>query len=188
MKIFRCIAPTIAISLFLVSSVVLAEDEKYTFDDLPKAVKKTVKAQYPEAKIRGVAKEKNDEGETVYEVEMTIKGKAVDIIVDKEGDIETIEEEIDAEDLPKAVKAVYTKSFPKGKITKAEKVTDEDKKVTYEVLVKVGDKEPFEVLMAKDGKILKDGSKPTSKPEKKEKDEEDEDEQKETNSKKKSKD
>ena len=112
------------------------------FDDLPKVVKKTVNAKYPGAKIRGVAKEKNEEGETVYEVEMTVKGKNVNIIVNAEGDIETIEEQIDADDLPKAVQAAAKKNFPKGKITKAEKVTDEDKKVTYEVFIKVGDAEP----------------------------------------------
>ena len=179
MRITRWIAPVAVMASFVVGSLAAdAQESKLTLDDLPKAVKKTVKDKYPEAKIRGVAKEKNDEGQTVYEVEMTIKGKAVDIIVDGQGDIETIEEEIDADDLPKAVQAVAAKTFPKGKITKAEKVTDEDKKVTYEVFVKVGDKEPFEVLMAKDGKILKDGSKPAAKGEKKEKDEDDEKEEK----------
>lgn len=186
MSIARWIAPLAVISCFVATSFVSAQDGKMTFDDLPKAVKKTVKAEYPDAKIRGVAKEKNDEGQTVYEVEMTIKGKAVDIIVDDRGDIETIEEEMDADDLPKAVKAVASKTFPKGKITKAEKVTDEDKKVSYEIFVKIGEKPAFEVLMAKDGKILKDGSKP-SKTEKKEKEAEDDDE-KETKGKKKSKD
>jgi hypothetical protein len=187
MRIAKCFAPVAIMTLLVAASFVRAEDEKYTFDDLPKAVKKTVKAKYPEAKIRGVAKEKNEEGDTVYEVEMTIKGKAVDIIVDGEGDIETIEEEIDADDLPKAIQAVASKTFPKGKITKAEKVTDEDKKVTYEIFVKIGDKEPFEVLMAKDGKILKDGSKPAAKAETKEKEEKDDDE-KEAKAKKKPKD
>ena len=182
MRIAKCIAPIVVMSLFVASSFVSAQDPKLTLDDVPKAVKKTVKTNYPTAKIRNVLKEKNEEGATVYEVEMTIKGKAVDIMVDAEGDIEVIEEEIDAEDLPKAVQAVASKTFPKGKISKAEKVTDEDKKVTYEVFVKVGDKEPFEVLMAKDGKILKDGSKPAAKGEKKDK--EDDDDEKEEKAKK----
>ena len=164
------------------TSGVMAQEPK-TLDDLPKVVQKTVKANYPGAKIRGVAKEKNEEGGTVYEVEMTVKGKAIDIIVDAEGDVETIEEEIAADDLPKPVQAVASKTFPKGKITKAEKITDEDKKVTYEVLVKVGDKDPFEVLMAKDGKILKDGSKPAKKTV--DKDEDDEKEEKTEKKKKK---
>ena len=184
MRIVKWIAPVAVMTLFVAASFVRAEDEKYTFDDLPKSVQKTVKAKYPEAKIRGVGKEKNEEGVTVYEVEMTVKGKAVDLIVDGDGDIETIEEVIDADELPKAVQAVASKTFPKGKITKAEKVTDEDKKVTYEVLVKVGDKTPFEVVMAKDGKILKDGSKPAAKGEKKEKDETEEDDEKEEKAKK----
>jgi Putative beta-lactamase-inhibitor-like, PepSY-like len=185
MIIARWISSIAVMTLCVAASFVQADD-KLTLDDLPKAVKKTVKAKYPEAKIRGVAKEKNEEGETVYEVEMTIKGKAVDIIVDAEGDIETIEEEVDADDLPKAVKATASKTFPKGKITKAEKVTDEDKKVTYEILVKIGDKEPFEVLLAKDGTVLKDGSKPAAKSKKEDK--EDDDEKEEKTEKKKPKD
>lgn len=168
----------LALSVAILASSSAQAQEPKTLADLPKVVQKTVKAKYPDAKIRGVAKEKNDEGQTVYEVEMTVKGKAIDIIVDGEGDIETIEEEIDADDLPKPVQASASKSFPKVKITKAEKVTDEDKKVTYEVVVKVGDKEPFEVLMAKDGKILKDGSKPAVKGKSKEKEEDDEKEEK----------
>jgi Putative beta-lactamase-inhibitor-like, PepSY-like len=181
------IASVAIVALSIVTLIAGAQDDKLTLNDLPKAVQKTVKARFPEAKIRGVAKEKNEEGATVYEVEMTIKGKAVDIIVDGEGDIEVIEEEIDSDDLPKPVKDVASKTFPKGKITQAEKITDEDKKVTYEVLVKVGDKTPFEVLMAKDGKILKDGSKPAAKSEKKEEKDAD-DEKEEKGEKKKPKD
>ena len=41
--------------------------------ELPKAVKKALKAKYPGAKIRGISKEKNEEGETIYEVELTVK-------------------------------------------------------------------------------------------------------------------
>jgi hypothetical protein len=146
-------------ALFVLATVANAfvAQEKLKFDDLPKAVKKTVNAKYPGAKFRGIIKEKNEDKETVFELEMTVKGKNIDIIVDDEGDIETIEEEIDAEDLPKPVLATATKTFPKGKITRAEKVTDEDKKVTYEVLIKVGDAEPKELLMSPDGKVIKPG-------------------------------
>ena len=45
---------------------------------------------------------------------MTVKGKNVDIIVDGEGDIETIEEQIDADDLPKAVQADRQEELPQG--------------------------------------------------------------------------
>jgi len=173
MRLAKWITSAVALSLFAFSTVALAvaADDKMTFDDLPKAVKKTVNAKYPGAKFRGVSKEKNEEKETVYEVEMTVKGKNIDVIVDNEGDIETIEEQIDAEDLPKPVQAAAKKNFPKGKIDKAEKVTGEDKKVTYEVSIKVGDKEPVEVLMSADGEVIKDGAK-------KEKEEDDEKEEK----------
>ncbi len=160
-----------AVLAFLAPAPSVQAQEKVEFDNLPKAVKMAVKEKFPEAKIKGATKEKNEEKETVYEIEMIIKGKTYDIIIDPMGEIETTEEEIDADDLPKAVKAAYAKAFPDGKIEKAEKVTEEDKKVTYEVMVKVGKKEPFEVVMAADGKIIKNGaddekSEPKAKKEK----------------------
>jgi hypothetical protein len=170
MRISRWIASSTTAVLFAIAAVATAvtPQDKLKFDDLPKAVKKTVNAKYPGATFRGILKEKNEDKETVYEVEMTVKGKNIDIIVDAEGDIDTIEEEIDADDLPKPVLATAKKSYPKGKITKAEKVTDEDKKVTYEVFIKVGDAEPKEVLMSPEGKIV------TSAPKKEEDDEKEE--------------
>ncbi len=183
MLIARWTTPSTFLALFVLATVAQAQD-KVAFDDLPKAVKTTVKNKYPEAKIKAVIKELNEEKEQVYEVEMLIKGKTCDIIITPKGEIEIIEEEVDADDLPKPVVATFKKTFPKGKIDKAEKVTDEDKKVTYEVFVKVGTKEPFEVLMAADGKILKNGAD-TEKSEKKESKEKGEDDEK---PKKKSKD
>ena len=130
MRISKWITSATTMALFALATVATAFTAQDTlkFEELPKAVKKTVNAKYPGAKFRGIAKEKNEDKETVYEVEMTVKGKNIDIIVDAEGEIDTIEEEIDADDLPKPVLATAKKTYPKGKITKAEKVTDEDKR------------------------------------------------------------
>jgi len=147
MRIAKLLAPFAVLSIVIMGAFVDAQEPKLTLDDTPKAVKKSVKASYPDAKILNVLKEKNEKGATVYEIEMTVKSKGVDIMVDSEGTIYTIEEVIDEDELPKAVKATASKTFPKGKITKVEKVTNEDKKVTYEVFVKIGDKDPFEVLI-----------------------------------------
>ena len=176
---FAILSAALALMLGCLFTTPVVAQEPKTLSDLPKIIQKTVKDNYSGAKIRGVSKEKDQEGDTVYEIEMTVKGKAIDIIVNAQGEIDTIEEELEISDLPKPVQAAATKTYPKGKITKAEKVTDEDKKVTYEVFIKIGDKAPFEILMAKDGKILKDGSKPATKTEKKE--EKDDDEKKPKN-------
>ena len=164
-----------------------AEDDKLKFDDLPKAVKKTVKEKFPEAKYRGISKEKNEEGEMVFEVEMTIEGKSVDIIIDDEGDIETIEKEIEVEDLPRAVIKAAKAKFSDAKIEKVEEVTDEEGVVVYEVGFSSQAKKSFEVVMSPNGKIIeKGGEEKEEKGEAKKKDKDDDD--KKGEAKKKDKD
>ena len=131
------------------------DEQKIKLDDLPKAVKATVKKLYPDAKLISASKEtaEDDEDETIYEVELKVDGKSVDLTIDDEGELEEIEKEIDADDLPRAVTRAAVKRFPNGKITKVEEVTDEDDKVVYELAIKTEGKET-EVVMAPNGKIL----------------------------------
>ncbi|WP_435010410.1 PepSY-like domain-containing protein [Tundrisphaera lichenicola] len=130
-------------------------DDKIKVEDLPKAVAKAVKKAYPEAKIVGASKEEED-GETIFEVEMMLDGKSIDILLDEEGEIEETEKEIEVEDLPRAVLKVAKSKFPGAKINKVEEVTDEDDTVVYELVFEVKGKKPFEVVMAPNGKILDD--------------------------------
>lgn len=131
-----------------------AAEKKIKIEDLPKAVARAAKKAFPEARVVAAAREKNDEGETVFEVELKLDGKSVDLTIDEEGEIEAIEKEIEPEDLPRAVlKAVKTK-FPRAKITRVEEVTDEDDKVVYELAFSPEGKKSFEVVMAPNGKIV----------------------------------
>ena len=57
-------------------------------------------------------------------------------------------------DRPRAVTKVVAKKFPKGKIVKVEEVTEEDDKVLYELVIKVGDARAKEVVFSPNGKII----------------------------------
>jgi hypothetical protein len=165
----------------------------------PKVVKKAVKAAYPKAKIRNVSQEKNEEGETVYEVELTVKGQNIDLIVDEEGEIEETEKTIALSDLPGAVLRSIKAKFPKASIKKAEELTLEDDKVLFEITLTLKGKKPAEVVIVPNGKIIElkmtededEGEKPEAKKkvkgEDKEEmdDEEDEDDDKKPKAKKK---
>ena len=158
------------------AAVISEVDEK-----LPKAVMKTVKSEYPGALIVGTAREKNEEEETIYEVELLVKGKSIDLLIDEEGEIEEIEKEISPEDLPKAVLKTISKVFHKAKIAKVEEVTGEDDKVLYEIVVVMSKKKTLEVVIAPNGKVIEkmesdDDDKPKAK--KKDKDEDDDDDDK----------
>ncbi len=151
----RWMTPAVLFALLAAPALApAAEDEKLKFDDLPKAVKETVKEKFPEAKYRGISKEKNEEGESVFEIEMTIAGKSVDIIIDDDGDIEAVEKEIEVEDLPRAVIKAAKAKFADAKIEKVEEVSDEDDMVVYEISFSSKGKKSFEVVMSPNGKIM----------------------------------
>jgi hypothetical protein len=182
MRIDRWITTAAVLGCFAFTAVGRAEDDekKAKSVSLPKAVEKSLKAKYPGAKIRNVGKEKNAEGETIYEVEMTV-ATPVDVNFDAKGEIEAIERGIGIFELPEVVRKVATKAFPKGKIVKAETIVEEEGELNYEVVIELKGKKPFELVMAGNGKILKDGSKPAkgakakAKTEKEEEEDEDDD-------------
>jgi hypothetical protein len=155
-----------------------ADEEKIPVEKLPAAVKKAVHKKFPEARIRGAAREVED-GETTYEVELTVEGRAVDVAMNAEGEILEIEKEIPVSRLPRAVKKRLEAKYPGARIEKAEEITKgEDGPVRYEVVLKA------EVVLTAKGKIVKaeeddeHDEKPAAKARKKEKkeDEDDDDE------------
>ncbi len=178
MRVSRWFLPAALLGLSGLSATAAPADEKkISVEDLPSAVLKAAKKAYPEAKIVGAARETED-GETIYEVEMKLDGKSIDLDIDDQGEIEAVEKEIEVEDLPKAVIKAAAKKFPKGKIEKVEEVTDEDDVVVYELTIAAKGKST-EVVMSPNGKVLEgddedeDGEKGEKKAKKKEKDEDD---------------
>jgi hypothetical protein len=76
-----------------------------------------------------------------------------DIIYSPDGIALEIEERIPPANLPDAVKQTIKKTYPKGKIKTAEKLT-KDTTVEYEIVIRSG-KKAFEVVLDTDGNILK---------------------------------
>jgi Putative beta-lactamase-inhibitor-like, PepSY-like len=175
----RCrtgLAALLGLSMLAVAA--RADEEKISIEEVPAAVKKAVEKKFPEAKIRGAAKEVED-GKTTYEVELTVEGRAVDVALNAKGKILEIEKEIPADKLPGAVKKKLAAKYPGARIEKAEEITKgEDGPVRYEVLIKA------EVVFTAKGKVVQaateedeDGEddKPAAKAKKKEKEEDEDD-------------
>lgn len=164
------------LGLSMLAVAARAGEEKISADKLPAPVKKTVKKKFPEAKIRGAAKEVEG-GKTTFEVELTVEGRSVDVAMNARGKILEIEKEIPVDKLPAAVRKELKEKFPGAKIEKAEEITEgEDGPVHYEVAIKA------EVVLTARGKIVRaddeedeDDDKPAARGEKKknEKDEDD---------------
>ncbi|MGE5498825.1 MAG: PepSY-like domain-containing protein [Syntrophothermus sp.] len=138
--------------------------------NVPQAVLDAFKKAYPNAVIKGSGKE-TEGGKTLYEIE-SVDGKSKrDLLYLPDGKVAEIEELITEKDLPAAVKESIKKETPKGKITKAEKIT-KDGNENYELIVKEG-KKSTEILLNKDGKVEKKESLGSKKENDKEEDEKD---------------
>ena len=129
-----------------------AQEKKIKRSDLPAAVEKTVSAQSAGATILGFSTEKEN-GQTLFEVEMTVNGHSKDISMTADGSIVEIEEQISLDSLSPEVKAGLQAKARKGKILKVESLTKKDKLVAYEAQVETNGKKS-EVQVGPDGKPL----------------------------------
>jgi hypothetical protein len=82
----------------------VAQEKKIKRSDLPSAVEKTVAAQSAGATVKGFSKE-TKKGQTFYEAEIVVKGHSKDILIDANGAIVEVEEEVAMDALPADVKA-----------------------------------------------------------------------------------
>jgi uncharacterized membrane protein YkoI len=146
-----------ALSLLVLAGA-RADEEKVPLEKLPKAVTDAVKAKFPDAKLVGASTEKED-GKTVYEVAITNKGQKIDVTVTPEGKIVTVEAEIPAKNLPKAVAEALEKKYPGATIKKAEEISKDDKISKYEALIVTADKKTLEVCFDPSGKFLSEEKK-----------------------------
>jgi uncharacterized membrane protein YkoI len=87
--------------------------------NLPPAVKATVEAESKGATVKGVSREK-EMGKTVYELETLVNGRTRDLMIDGEGKVYLVEEQLDPASAPAAVRAALQKV---GSIIRLESVT-----------------------------------------------------------------
>jgi len=150
MNISRLFLLTASVALLATTS--LAQEKRIKRSDLPAAVEKTVAAQAQGALIRGFSEEKEN-GQTIYEVEMTVNGHGKDVSINETGAIVEVEEEVAFESLPPAVRDGLQAKAGKGKIVHVESITKRDKIVAYEAEVATGGKKS-EAQVGPDGKPL----------------------------------
>jgi hypothetical protein len=143
---------TVIVPMFVFSAMAVAQEKQIKRSDLPPAVEKTVVAQSKGATIRGFSEEKED-GQIRYEVELTVAGHSKDVLMDTNGAIIEVEEQVAMDSLPAAVRDGLQAKTGKGKLLKVESITKHDKLVAYEAQVMTGGKRS-EVQVNPDGKSL----------------------------------
>jgi hypothetical protein len=147
----NCLAALVAGGL-LFAGIATAQEKKIKRSDLPPAVEKAVVAQSTGATIRGFSTE-IENGQTLYEVELTVNGHSKDISMAADGSIVEVEEQVALDSLSAEVKAGLQAKAGKGKILKVESITKKNKLVAYEAKVDTGGKKS-EVQVGPDGKPL----------------------------------
>ena len=118
---------------------------------VPSAVQKTVDEQSKGATVRGLSKEVEN-GKTQYELELTINGHGRDVIIDPNGSILEVEEEISLDSLPPELRAEIVKSIGNAKLLKLESVTKGGMLTGYEADVSKGGKKSIQ--LGTDGKFI----------------------------------
>lgn len=132
------------IGLAVVASLILSfpaftQEKKIKHSDLPPVVKKTVTGQIHGAKIRGFSEEKEN-GQTFYEVELMVDGRSKDVLMDANGAVVEVEEQVSLDSLPPAARDGLQAKAGKGKLVKVESLTKKGKLVAYEAQVVVAGK------------------------------------------------
>ena len=88
--------------VILLAASAAAQEKKIQRTDLPPAVEKTVSEQSRGATIKGFSQEQEN-GQIFYEAEMTVNGHSKDVLVDTNGAVVEIEEQVALDSLPAAV-------------------------------------------------------------------------------------
>jgi hypothetical protein len=141
-----------AVAGLLFAGTAAAQEKKIKRSDLPPAIEKTVVAQSEGATIKGFSTEKED-GKTMYELSMTVSGHSKNVLINVDGSIAEVEEQVAMDSLPAEVKAGLLAKAGKGKITEVETLTKKEKLVAYEAQVNTDGKKS-EVQVGPDGKPL----------------------------------
>jgi hypothetical protein len=126
---------------------------------LPKAVADALKAKFPNAVVTECHEEK-DGDKVMYDVDFTVGKQKYEAEMLADGTIKEWEKEIDASALPKAVRDAVEKKYPKATIKEAEEVyvpkDGKDVMEGYEVDIVTADKKEIGLMVAADGRILKE--------------------------------
>ena len=144
----------VMVGTLLLSGLASAQDQEKRIkrSELPAAVEKAVVAQSQGATIRGFSQEKEN-GRTFYEAELTTNGHSKDVLMDEDGNVVEVEEEVALDSISPSVGAALQSKAGNGKIVKVESLTKRGKLVAYEAQVQTNGKKS-EIQVGPQGESL----------------------------------
>lgn len=130
------------------------QESRVKMKDLPAAVQQTVREQSKGATIRGLSREVEN-GETNYEVELRVNGHNRDVLIDPNGAVVEVEEQVTLASLPAAVRTAIEQNAAGGRVSLVESLTKGGTLMWYEAHVKKGRKSR-EIKINPAGQLVKD--------------------------------
>ena len=153
-RFLQCAACAAVVALGLVAR---ADEAKIDLKDVPAAVKATIEKQWPGAELKNATKEEEN-GNAVYEVAFSAKGRGYSIEATGAGELIEVEESLSAKELPAAVVSAIDAKHKNATIEKADKATQVKKgKSVFEVVIKTAEGTELECVFDADGAFLKEG-------------------------------
>ena len=128
-------------------------EEKVNMDQVPQAVKDTLKTYAAESDVKGIEKGDQD-GTKVYEFDIEQGAKKFEVAIAANGKYQGQEEDIELAAMPDAAQKALNDKAAGGKVSGCEKATDKDGKVSFEADIVDKDGKKFEVAVNADGKIV----------------------------------
>jgi Putative beta-lactamase-inhibitor-like, PepSY-like len=128
-----------------------AAEQKIACKSIPAAASDAFKAAYPNAVVKNCSKE-NDKGKIAYEFSSEEGKTHRDVSYSEQGTLIVAEETVTLDAVPDAVKTALKAKYPKGAVTRSEKITGEGV-VKYEFRVKNGSKR-VEAVFDEQGKEM----------------------------------
>ena len=134
-------------------SAAQAQEKKIKRGQLPPAVETTVARESEGATIKGFSSE-IEHGQKFYEVSLSVNGHNKDILIDKNGNVVEVEEEVSLDSLPAPVQDALKKAAGSGTIENIESLMKNGTLVAYEAHIKCG-KKRSEIQVGPNGEKLK---------------------------------
>ena len=156
MKVTRVVVRLgfVTVIVSLLSFIAFAQEVKLKKKQVPRAVISAFESAYPQATIRGFAREKEN-GQVYYEVESGEGQMTRDVLYNPDGTVAEIEESIPAGDLPADAQEALRAKYPGSVVTKVERIT-RGNVTEYEAHAKLG-KKSVSMEFDSSGKPLKKG-------------------------------
>src|SRR6266852_122456 len=106
----------VLVLLVTTATALAAQERKISRRDLPAAVARTAATESHGAKVRGYSTEKEN-GQTMYEVELTVHGHHRDVLIDTTGAVVEVERQVKPAAVPAVVRNSWRAAAGKGRVT-----------------------------------------------------------------------